>query len=131
SRYTSALQALSHVFLLAPQNLLQAAETAYAAEDILAIRFFLITIDMVGDDEESPPADRHHRPRLVWSRTGQFSVHVKALRNQLTNPSSQVGRATRGRSEVSHVIAADTRPPEHLSRLRQLAREVIETTQAS
>ncbi|KAH9167058.1 hypothetical protein EDB89DRAFT_1813935, partial [Lactarius sanguifluus] len=42
-----------------PQNLfyvLQAAEIAYTAEDIpLAIRFFLVAIDMVGDDEESPP----------------------------------------------------------------------------
>jgi len=53
-QYPSALQALSHVLLLAPQNpfyVLQAAETAYTAEDIpLAIRFFLMTIDMVGDD---------------------------------------------------------------------------------
>jgi len=44
---------------LAPQNpfyVLQAAETAYTAEDIpLAIRFFLMTIDMAGDDEEPPP----------------------------------------------------------------------------
>jgi len=36
--------------------MLQAAETAYTAEDIsLAVRFFLLTVDMVGDDEEPPP----------------------------------------------------------------------------
>ncbi|KAH8990752.1 hypothetical protein EDB92DRAFT_1798707 [Lactarius akahatsu] len=43
----------------APQNpfyVFQAAEIACIAEDIpLAIRFFLVAIDMVGDDEESPP----------------------------------------------------------------------------
>ncbi|KAH9077693.1 hypothetical protein EDB83DRAFT_2217002, partial [Lactarius deliciosus] len=42
-----------------PQNpfyVLQVAEIAYAAEDIpMAIRFFFVAIDMVGDDEESTP----------------------------------------------------------------------------
>ena len=45
--------------LVGPTNLidvLQAAGTAYTAEDIplaLAIRLFLMTIDLIGDDEES------------------------------------------------------------------------------
>jgi ER membrane protein complex subunit 2 len=62
ARYTLALQSLSHVLLLAPQNpfyVLQAAETAYTAEDIpLALRFYLMTIEMVGadDDGDKPPA---------------------------------------------------------------------------
>ncbi|EKM78467.1 hypothetical protein AGABI1DRAFT_92757 [Agaricus bisporus var. burnettii JB137-S8] len=49
-QYTSALQALSHALLLAPQNpftFLQFAETAFSAGDIqLALRNFLIVIDM-------------------------------------------------------------------------------------
>jgi hypothetical protein len=60
-RYTSALQSLSHVLLLAPQNpfyVLQAAEMAYTVQDIpLAIRFFLMVIEMAADGDESakPP----------------------------------------------------------------------------
>ena len=53
-RYTAALQALSHVLLLAPQNpfyVLQFAETAYTADDIpLAIKMFMLAVDI---------ADRH------------------------------------------------------------------------
>ncbi|XP_006455301.1 hypothetical protein AGABI2DRAFT_145494 [Agaricus bisporus var. bisporus H97] len=49
-QYTSALQALSHALLLAPQNpftFLQFAETAFSAGDIqLALKNFLIVIDM-------------------------------------------------------------------------------------
>ncbi|KAH9043615.1 hypothetical protein EDB84DRAFT_1249780, partial [Lactarius hengduanensis] len=55
-RYTSCL---AGSVSRPPQNpfyVLQAAEIAYTAEDIpLAIRFFLVAIDMVVDDEESPP----------------------------------------------------------------------------
>lgn len=60
-RYTSALQSLSHVLVLTPQNpfyVLQAGETAYTAQDIpLAMRFFLTVIEMTGDDNDSavPP----------------------------------------------------------------------------
>lgn len=65
-RYASALQSLSHVLLLTPQNpfyVLQAAETAYTAQDIpLAMRFFLMAIDMAEDDNHAvvprpPPKD--------------------------------------------------------------------------
>lgn len=61
-QYTLALQALSHALLLAPQNpfhFLQFAETAYLAGDIpLAIKMFLVAVDMTDDDEgDVPPAD--------------------------------------------------------------------------
>lgn len=114
-QYTSALQALSHVLLLAPQNpfyVLQAAETAYTAEDIpLAIRFFLMTIDMVGDDEVSPP------PTGITVRAW-YGVELSAARLE-ADP------------RLTTSSLSNTRPPEHLSQLRQLAREVIETAQAS
>ncbi|KAI9438272.1 TPR-like protein [Lactarius indigo] len=114
-QYTSALQALSHVLLLAPQNpfyVLQAAETAYTAEDIpLAIRFFLMTIDMVGDDEESPP------PSGITVRAW-YGVELSAARLE-ADP------------RLATSSLSNTRPPEHLSKLRQLAREVIETAPAS
>ncbi|KAH9000545.1 TPR-like protein [Lactarius hatsudake] len=114
-QYTSALQALSHVLLLAPQNpfyVLQAAETAYTAEDIpLAIRFFLMTIDMIGDDEISPP------PTGITVRAW-YGVELSAARLE-TDP------------RLATSSLSNTRPPEHLSQLRQLAREVIETAQAS
>lgn len=55
SRYTLALQALSHVLILSPQNpfyVLQAAETAYTLEDIpLAIKWFLLVVDMTTDED--------------------------------------------------------------------------------
>ena len=52
---------MSHVLLLTPQNpfyVLQAAETAYTAQDIpLAMKFFLMAIEMTGDNNEDavPP----------------------------------------------------------------------------
>ena len=56
-RYTSALQALSHALLLAPQNVfifLQFAETAYTSRDIpLALKMFLVVIDM-NDADDTP-----------------------------------------------------------------------------
>ncbi|OAX34477.1 TPR-like protein [Rhizopogon vinicolor AM-OR11-026] len=57
NQYEHSLQALTHVLLLTPQNpfyMLQAAETAYTAEDFpLAIKMFLTVVDMTdGDDSE-------------------------------------------------------------------------------
>jgi ER membrane protein complex subunit 2 len=60
-RYTSALQALSHALLLAPQNpftALQFAETAYTAGDLpLALKMFLVVVDMGERDlpKDEPP----------------------------------------------------------------------------
>ncbi|KZT08154.1 TPR-like protein [Laetiporus sulphureus 93-53] len=61
-QYTYALQSLSHVLLLAPQNpfyFLQFAETAYLAGDLtLSLKMFLIAVDMTDDDDGPvPPQD--------------------------------------------------------------------------
>jgi ER membrane protein complex subunit 2 len=67
-RYTYALQSLSHVLLLNPQNpfyVLQAAETAYTAGDVpLAIKNFLIVIDMT--DEQDPKAAPQGITTRAW-----------------------------------------------------------------
>ena len=56
-RHNYALQALSHALLLAPQNpfyVLEFAEIAHASGDVpLAIRTFLMVVDMT-DDEDAP-----------------------------------------------------------------------------
>jgi len=61
NQYTYALQSLSHVLLLAPQNpfyVLQAAETAYTAGDIpMSIKMFLTTVDMTDADDSVALAD--------------------------------------------------------------------------
>ncbi|KAJ7846360.1 hypothetical protein B0H14DRAFT_935380 [Mycena olivaceomarginata] len=58
NQYIPALQALSHVLLLAPQNpfyVLQFAETAYTSGDLpLALKTFLVVVDMVERDLDSP-----------------------------------------------------------------------------
>jgi tetratricopeptide (TPR) repeat protein len=55
NQYTYALQSLSHVLLLAPQNpfyVLQAAEIAYTAADIpLSIKMFLTAVEMTHEDD--------------------------------------------------------------------------------
>ncbi|KAF5313434.1 hypothetical protein D9611_008481 [Ephemerocybe angulata] len=57
-QYTSALQALSHALVLNPQNpftFVQFAETAYSASDLpLALKMFLLAIDMIERDLDSP-----------------------------------------------------------------------------
>lgn len=57
-RYTHALDALAHALLLNPQNpfhVLQAAETAYTIGDIpLAIKFYLVVIEMTDGDDKHP-----------------------------------------------------------------------------
>jgi len=112
-QYASALQSLSHVLLLTPQNpfyVLQAAETAYTAQDIpLAMRFFLMAIDMAEDDNDDvvprpPPNDFTLR---AW-----YGVELSAARLE--------AEPTLGTSSPSK-----TRAPEHLSQLRELARDVI------
>jgi hypothetical protein len=66
SRYTHALQALSHSLLLAPQNpfvFLQFAETAYTSGDIpLALKMFLVVLDMNETD------DIHSAPEGISTR---------------------------------------------------------------
>ncbi|KII91761.1 hypothetical protein PLICRDRAFT_136209 [Plicaturopsis crispa FD-325 SS-3] len=61
NQYTHALQSLSHVLLLAPQNpfyVLQAGETAYSAGDVpLSLKFFLTAVDMTDGDDAEVSAD--------------------------------------------------------------------------
>ncbi|KIY49762.1 tetratricopeptide repeat domain 35 [Fistulina hepatica ATCC 64428] len=58
NQYSSALQALTHVLLLAPQNpfyFLQFAETAYTVNDVpLAFKMFLVVVDMCETDPLAP-----------------------------------------------------------------------------
>ncbi|PSR75669.1 hypothetical protein PHLCEN_2v8960 [Hermanssonia centrifuga] len=55
-QYTHALQALSHVLLLAPQNpfhVLHFAETAFLVPDVpLAFKMFLQAVDMTDDEDQ-------------------------------------------------------------------------------
>ncbi|KAN0109533.1 hypothetical protein V8E52_009176 [Russula decolorans] len=117
-QYTSALQSLSHVLVLTPQNpfyVLQAGETAYTAQDIpLAMRFFLRVIEMTGDDNDDavPP------PPTGITIRAWYGVELSAARLD--------AEPTLGTSSPSK-----TRPPEHLSKLRKLAREAINSAQAS
>ncbi|EAU84041.1 tetratricopeptide repeat domain 35 [Coprinopsis cinerea okayama7 len=57
-QYTSGLQALSHALALNPQNpftFVQFAETAYSAGDLpLALKMFLVAVDMIERDLDSP-----------------------------------------------------------------------------
>ncbi|CAK5263360.1 unnamed protein product [Mycena citricolor] len=59
-QYSNSLQSLSHALLLAPQNpfyVLQYAETAYTAGDIpLALKYFLVAVDMLERELDSPEA---------------------------------------------------------------------------
>ena len=82
-RYTSALQALSHALLLAPQNpftVLQFAETAYTAGDLpLALKMFLVVVDMGERDLPKGEAPTSINVR-AW-------LGVKLVRNTKSRPS--------------------------------------------
>ncbi|KAH9996348.1 TPR-like protein [Russula vinacea] len=116
-QYTSALQSLSHVLVLTPQNpffVLQAGETAYSAQDIpLAMKFFLMAIEMAGDDSDdaTPP------PPTGIAIRAWYGVELSAARLE-ADP-------TLGTSSPSK-----TRAPEHLPQLRNLARDAISSAQA-
>ncbi|KAI0299385.1 TPR-like protein [Multifurca ochricompacta] len=114
-RYTLALQSLSHVLLLAPQNpfyVLQAAETAYTAEDIpLAIRFFLMTIEMTGNGDEEPPVPTGITVR-AW-----YGIELSAARLE-ADP------------KLATSSPSETRPLEYMGQLRQLAQDVLKAAQA-
>jgi hypothetical protein len=124
-RYASALQSLSHVLVLTPQNpfyVLQAAETAYTAQDItLAMKFFLMVIDMAddgNDDGVHPPPPKGFTLRawygveLVSSslpRHHAFREDAMAKTKTLTFPSI-VGCAPRGRFKARRVLAVQDAP---------------------
>lgn len=128
-RYASALQSLSHVLLLTPQNpfyVLQAAETAYTAEDIpLALRFFLMAIDMVEDHNDDvvprPPlndftlrawygVDLVSRPSSRATTLFTNMLNQKLLASFLSSGFFLVGGAPRGRTDVGPFLSVkDTR----------------------
>ncbi|KAF8465878.1 TPR-like protein [Russula ochroleuca] len=116
-QYTSALQSLSHVLVLTPQNpfyVLQAGETAYSAQDIpLAMKFFLMAIEMAGDDNDdaTPP------PPTGITMRAWYGVELSAARLE-ADPTLATSSPSK------------TRAPEHLPRLRKLARDVINSAQA-
>jgi len=116
-QYASALQSLSHVLLLTPQNpfyVLQAAETAYTAHDIpLAMRFFLMAIDMAGDGSDGvmPPPPPTGIAVRAW-----YGVELSAARLE-ADPT------------LATSSPSNTPAPEHLSQLRELARDVINSAQ--
>ncbi|KAE9395430.1 TPR-like protein [Gymnopus androsaceus JB14] len=110
NQYTSALQALSHALLLAPQNpfyVLQFAETAYTAEDIpLAIKMFMLTIDI---------ADRHASEESIPSGASVRAWYGVKL----------CCRALSERSSLSS--PSDTPLPKNLNLLDELATERVLT----
>ncbi|KAI0267362.1 TPR-like protein [Gloeopeniophorella convolvens] len=111
NQYTSALQSLSHVLVLAPQNpfyVLQAAETAFTAEDVpLALRFFLMVIDMTDDAETDTPTPAGITVR-AW-----YGVELAAARLE-------------AEPRLGSQSPSNTRSPEHLSKLRKLAQDMIQ-----
>jgi ER membrane protein complex subunit 2 len=120
--------------LLAPQNpfyVLQAAETAYTTQDIpLALRFFLMTTEMVDDDDcDKPPVPTGIAVR-AWYGVELVSFSGTPLCDLLTQcfPVQSAARLEADQ-RLATSSPSNTRPPEHLSRLRQLAQDVIKTAQ--
>ncbi|TRM66884.1 hypothetical protein BD626DRAFT_484099 [Schizophyllum amplum] len=118
NQYTSALQSLSHVLLLAPQNpfyFLQFAETAHSADDItLALKMFLLVVDMC--DRDLPTAAKDSVPtglsvRAWWG--------VKLCARQLLS------------SRSSFKSASDTPVPKDIELIDRLATERVLTSYSS
>ncbi|KAI0060021.1 TPR-like protein [Artomyces pyxidatus] len=111
-QYSHALQSLSHVLLLAPQNpfyVLQAAETAYTSGDLpLAIKFFLMVVDMT-DEVEGSPED--------FNPTG---ITVRAWHGvELT------ARRLQKEPRLASSSASNTSSPQHLPVLEKLAKDML------
>ncbi len=117
-RYTSALQSLSHVLVLTPQNpfyVLQAGETAYTAQDIpLAMRFFLMVIEMTGDDDDvvslltctTPPQAYETKPLSLLlvgstSRGGTDAGNFLAVENTRARTPVKTAEAGAGSDRLS------------------------------
>ncbi|PCH36887.1 TPR-like protein [Wolfiporia cocos MD-104 SS10] len=117
-QYTYALQSLSHALLLAPQNpfyFVQFAETAYLAGDIpLALKMFLVTVDMT-DDEDGPVPPQDSIPTGLTLRAW---YGVKLCTNKLiTEPRSMS-------SSASNTLAPTTAA---LSSIDELSTERLRT----
>lgn len=119
NQYNFALQSLSHVLLLAPQNpfyVLQAAETAYTAGDIcLAIKMFLMVVDMTVEDDDAQT--KNSTPTGITVRAW-YGVELSAKRLQ-KEPNLMS-------NSPSHTSA-----PENLSLIAALAKDVLRTAYTS
>ncbi len=123
--------------MLTPQNpfyVLQAGETAFTARDIpLAMRFFLMAIEMTGDDNEKnapppPPTGITVRAWYGVELVSPFTLSQPHRPNLLL--SSQSAARLEAEPTLVTLSPSKTRPPEHLPKLRKLAREAIISAQA-
>jgi len=109
NQYILALQALSHVLLLAPQNpfyVLQFAETAYTASDLpLALKTFLVVVDMCERDLDSPG----QKPAVGISVRAWLGVKLCSRRLMINSSQS----------------ASNTPVPKSLNLIEQLATERV------
>ncbi|KAF9029501.1 TPR-like protein [Hymenopellis radicata] len=112
NQYTQALQALSHVLLLAPQNpfhTLRFAETAFTANDIpLALKMSLIVVDMTETDVTGP------------HETAAAGISIRAWWG--------VKLCARKLLDTSHPSASGTSIPKNLALIDELATERMMTT---
>ncbi|KAA1471927.1 TPR-like protein [Dentipellis sp. KUC8613] len=119
NQYTHALQSLQHVLLLAPQNpfyVLQAAETAYTAGDLpLAIKFFLVVVDMTDEDGDRPAKDS--TPTGITVRAW-YGVELCARRLQ-KNP------------KLASSSPSQTPAPAKLGALEKLAKDMLRKAYSS
>ncbi|KAJ7757043.1 hypothetical protein B0H16DRAFT_1537845 [Mycena metata] len=109
NQYILALQALSHVLLLAPQNpfyVLQFAETAYTANDLpLALKTFLVVVDMCERDIDSPK----HKPAMGISVRAWLGIKLCSRRLMINSSPS----------------ASNTPIPKSLNLIEELATERV------
>ncbi|KAF8208337.1 TPR-like protein [Mycena galopus ATCC 62051] len=109
NQYIPALQALSHVLLLAPQNpfyVLQFAETAYTAGDLpLALKTFLVVVDMCERDLDSP----EKKPAVGISVRAWLGVKLCSRRLMINSSPS----------------ASNTPVPQSLNLIEELATERV------
>ncbi|KAI5120033.1 hypothetical protein M0805_004661 [Coniferiporia weirii] len=118
SQYESALGALQHALLLAPQNpfyVLQAAEIAYTAGDIpLSVKFFLSVVDMTEDPDLDPAARIEAVPEGIAVRAW-FGLK-QCTRRLIKDP------------RAASVSSSQTSVPEHVHLLDELATERLLTS---
>ncbi|KAL5478395.1 OCA3 [Sanghuangporus weigelae] len=118
NQYESALKSLQHALLLAPQNpfyVLQAAELAYTAGDVpLAMKFFLMVIDMTEDPDLDPAARVEAVPEGISVRAW---FGVKQCTRRLIKD-----------SRSASVSPSLTPVPQHVQLLDELATERLLTS---
>lgn len=127
SRYTHALEALSHALLLNPQNpftFLQFAETAYTAGDLpLALKMFLVVIDMNEvEDEDAIPFGISVR---AWWGTKLVCMRFQWI-HYMAHEVLQCSRQLVS-SQTSHESNSNTAVPKNIKLIDELATERVLT----